>query len=246
MNVAISRIGKIIRTLGLMGIMMALAGLMVNAPAASAASSKLKVTPAVGKLNVYVGFPASANTLPTVQVGVIDSNGNYVAKGTTDSNNSYTTSLASGAYKVLVSAEGYKPSTSEAEIVSGQETNVKVALVANDPVSGPAGGAVIVPEEDGKLLVNISDAKTGKPVAGATVVIYNAKGDGVTKGSADSEGNFATVLAPGTYKLYTTADGYADTSQTIEISSGQMAEAKVALSSTSSDTDPYIGPVIIW
>jgi uncharacterized membrane protein len=245
-------IGKVIKTLGLMGIMMALAGLMVHAPAASAASastSKLRLsTP--GKLAVYVSFPATADVLPTVEVAVIDAKDTIVAKGTTDSNNSYSTSVPSGAYKVLVNAEGYKSSVTETKVASGQATGVKVALESNDPAPAPvpvitAVAAATASEEVGKLVVNVSNAKTGEVVSGATVIIYDAKGNGVAKGSVDSDGNFGAALEPGTYKVHVTARGYNNYSESVEVVAGQLNETKIGLSSTSSDTDPYIGPVII-
>jgi uncharacterized membrane protein len=243
--------GKVLKTLGLMGIMMALAGLLVQAPAASAASasaSKFRTVAAPGKLSVYVAIPTTADKLPTIYVAVMDSKGNVVAKGTADSNNSYSTALAPDVYKVQVDAEGYKSSAVETKVASGQASAVKVALESNAPAPAPepvpVATAVVAQPESGKLLVQISDDRMGATVPSATVIIYDAKGNGVVKGSTDNAGNFGTVLEAGSYKLQVTADGYRDYSQAIEIVSGQMTEAKVSLSSAAADTDPFIGPAL--
>lgn len=238
MNFATVRIGKVIKTLGLMGIMMALAGLMVHAPSASAGG--LGITPS-GKLNVYIGFASNPDSQPQAEVAVIDGKGAYVSKGTTNRSGSYATAIAPGAYKVVVNAEGYKSATVAVKVTSGQATNVKVELMQNDPAPVPIMSATNDPvagEESGKLAVNVSSMETGKPVAGATVILLDTKGNAVVKASTDSDGNFATAYDPGTYKLYIKAEGYGEQSQEIKIDSKMLTEVKVALSSTSTSVQP--------
>ena len=126
----ISNIGKAIRTLGVMGIMLALAGFTASAaPSASAAS-----TSDAGVLSVYVQFNPSPMDTNVADVVVQNSRGVVVAKGKT-SFDAYTVKLLPGTYKVTVSATGYKTYTQSVKIASSQTSEMTVALEAD---SGPS------------------------------------------------------------------------------------------------------------
>jgi hypothetical protein len=97
------RLGKVIRTLGLMGIMMALAGMMAYAPSASAGSS----APALSTVIVNVVFPDTGSDSNSAEVSIADPQGNSVAYGTTDSAGRFVAKVAPGNYKLTVHARGY-------------------------------------------------------------------------------------------------------------------------------------------
>ena len=125
-----SKISTVIRTLGVMGIMLALAGFMASASTASAARV------AQGKLDVYAFVDPSANTPPTIQVLVTDRTGKIVAKGEAGTEGNFSAKLAQGEYKVNITASGYKPYSEMAYIVANETITFKAALVVEDN-SGP-------------------------------------------------------------------------------------------------------------
>jgi hypothetical protein len=133
----ISNIGKAIRTLGVMGIMLALAGFAVSsAPSASAASAPTSVRGDYGALSVTVDFLAGASDRNVATVVVQNRNGKLIDKGTTNSDGTYTVKLMPDAYKITVTADGYKSYSQTVRVTSSQTSEVKVALESS---SGPTG-----------------------------------------------------------------------------------------------------------
>ncbi|HKP54714.1 MAG TPA: carboxypeptidase-like regulatory domain-containing protein [Chloroflexia bacterium] len=130
----ISNIGKAIRTLGVMGIMLALAGF--TASAAPSASASSIVTGDAGVLSVYVQFNPSVMDTNIADVVVQNARGVVVAKGKTTIDGSYAVKLLPGTYKVTVSANGFKSYTQSVTINSSQTSEMKVALESGP---GPVG-----------------------------------------------------------------------------------------------------------
>ncbi|HKP53873.1 MAG TPA: carboxypeptidase-like regulatory domain-containing protein [Chloroflexia bacterium] len=129
----VSKIGKAIRTLGVMGIMLALAGF--TASAAPSASASSIVTGDAGVLSMYVQFNNSVMDTNIADVVVQNARGVVVAKGKTTIDGAYSAKLLPGSYKVTVSANGYKPYTQSVTITSSQTSEMKVALETRN---GPA------------------------------------------------------------------------------------------------------------
>src|SRR4051794_23228688 len=98
---AIRNFGKVIRTLGLMGLMMAIAGLLAtNVHQASA--NGIEPTKPLGKVAVWAAFdpapPPTASFRATVSIS--DVKGNVVAKGTVNNTaTSFVARLSEGVYK---------------------------------------------------------------------------------------------------------------------------------------------------
>ena len=220
MNVTL-RIAKVIRTLGLMGIMLALAGFMAHAPSASAG----RMNPADSRVVVYPIFPASADEAATAAVMVYDSNGFPVAKGTATSKESYVATLAPGGYTVSVFAEGFSDYTEVIKVDGGQTFTVKalLSLMAPDPVIA-----------DGEVVVHVMFPPTTGDAATAQVIISDTEGHAFAKGTATSDSNFTAYLAPGMYQVSVYAQGYNDYNEVVEISSANTVTVKAALTPVNS------------
>lgn len=220
MNVTVIRnIGKVIRTLGLMGIMMALGGLMAaNAPSASAGNE--------GKLTVVAVDELSGKAIAEATLLVTDGNGNAVAKGTADRTGSFSSYVAPGTYKVSVNAFSYIEYVTRVEIKTGQSSIVKAAL--SSPIVSPGTGDNTV-NDMGKLTVYARSTTPSVTSPAATVVVKDVTGATVVKSMTERSGAYATYLAPGTYKVYVYADGYKEYVQVVEITTGQPSVVKAQL-----------------
>ena len=127
----ISNIGKAIRTLGVMGIMLALAGFAVSsAPSASAATPRV----GAGTLAVSVDFGYTAADNNVASVTVLNQDGKIVSQGTVDSETIFVTKLPAGAYIVSVEAKAFKSYSTKVMITSGQTSSVKATLEADKGV----------------------------------------------------------------------------------------------------------------
>ncbi|HKP51355.1 MAG TPA: carboxypeptidase regulatory-like domain-containing protein [Chloroflexia bacterium] len=209
------RISKVIRTLGLMGIMLALAGLVANTPSASAG----RIKPADSRVVVYPIFP-STETQATAAIMVYDSNGYPVAKGTASNEESFVATLAPGGYTVSVFADGYADYNEIVKLDGGQSVTVKAPLSATAPVPMMAYGQVVV---------RAIFPPTAGDATSADVVISDMDGTAISKGTADSQSDFTVDLAPGTYRVTLYAQGYNDYNEDIEVASSDTVTVKAAL-----------------
>ncbi|HKP51874.1 MAG TPA: carboxypeptidase-like regulatory domain-containing protein [Chloroflexia bacterium] len=129
MNV-ITNIGKAIRTLGVMGIMLALAGFAVSsAPSASAASLAPRVE--AGTLAVHVDFAPSVSDANEALVTVLNQDGKIVAQAVVNERTIFATKLPAAAYIVTVEAKAFKPYSTKVMITSGQTSTVSTTLEAD-------------------------------------------------------------------------------------------------------------------
>jgi len=149
MNVT-ARINKVIKTLGLMGIMMALAGFLAasTSPASAAsltssAGSGLQPMPRIGEVVVYAEIEGSTSALVPIEVVIFDAWGNGVTKGVIYNNaGKFSAQLVSGDYKVQVLAKGYTTHYATVKIEPNMSTTVKAGLV---PLSDPVVYSIPVP-----------------------------------------------------------------------------------------------------
>ena len=115
------------KIIGMFGIMLALAVMLVGAPAASANTAT-----AQGKLSVYAIDATSGNAVSQATVAVYDATsptvGTPVAKGTTSSTGVFVTYLRAGTYRVVVTADGFKSNSQYVTIEKGYNTDIKAAL----------------------------------------------------------------------------------------------------------------------
>ncbi len=212
MNVTL-RIGKVIRTLGLMGIMLALAGFMAHASSASAGRMKQ----ADSTIMVYPIFPSSVDETTTAAVMIYDSNGYPVAKGTATGKESYAATLAPGGYTVSVFAEGFSDYTEVVKLGGGENFTVMAPLTA------------LVVMLDGTVAVKVIVPGTNLEYGSAEVRIRDENNNLVAEGTVDREQNFVATLAPGIYIVTASAQGYNEYSEAVEVTSAEIVSVTAYL-----------------
>jgi hypothetical protein len=230
MNV-ISNISKVVRTLGVLGIMLALAGFAVSsAPSASAASLSPRTEAGTLAVSVDFGYTAADNNVATVTV--LNQDGKIVSQGTVDSETIFVTKLAPAAYAVSVEAKAFKSYSTKVMITSGQTSSVKATLETDKGV--PATSAAsdsVTGSEMGGISLQVAFPASASDSNIATVVVQNRAGKLISKGSTKSDGSYEIELAPDTYKVTVTADGYKPYTQTVKIASNLTVEVQIALQS---------------
>ena len=231
---------KAIRTLGIFGIMMALAGLLASGVRPASAASIVPGT-SLGKVSVTVVMNPSSASVTRADIDIRNSQGVVVAKGSTSNGSSYVTTLAIGAYKVHVTAAGYKEYAEVIKIKQGETTTVKAALTAlivpslaittsSVPTPAPVVDPAPVPVQLGKLNVFAQFAPTGDVVPEAGILVADGSGAIVAKGTATSTTNFAAQLAPGVYKVHVIAQGYKEYVELVKVAANQTTFVKASLS----------------
>lgn len=130
----------------------------------------------------------SANPIVGATVAAIDpASSTTVASTTTDSNGSYTLSVASGTYNVQVtppSGSGFQTSTVNNQTISAN-TTLNVVLV-------PAGAVTL----SGRVL-----DEQGNGIPGQTVSLYPAGGGSGLNSITDSTGRYSFQVAAGNYTI---------------------------------------------
>jgi len=115
------------KIIGMFGIMLALAVMLVGAPAASASSAT-----AEGKITVYAINASSGDSIPQATVAVYKANsptaGSYVLKGQTDASGMFVSYIPAGKYRVVVDADGFKQFTQYITVEKGYNTQLKAPM----------------------------------------------------------------------------------------------------------------------
>lgn len=234
----LTSIKKAIKTLSIFGVMMALAGLLIsNSPSASATS--IGPSPSYGKVSAAPIFDSASSTVLNASIDVRNSNGAVVAKGSASYGNSYTTTLPVGNYKVIATAPGFKSFSAAITVTKGATTMVKATLTSvTDPPStitraapapAPSVEPAPVPAQLGKLNVSVSFPPNADAQPTVGVLVFDSIGNVVAKGEATNYSNFATQIAPGSYKVYIVASGYADYGEKIKVAANQTTVVKALL-----------------
>ncbi len=216
---------NISKVMGMFGIMLALAVMIVGAPAASANS---RTATSQGKLTVTVINETTGDAVPAATVAVYEANsptvGTPVAKGSTSATGVYATYLSAGSYRVVVAADGYNEASQYVTIEKGYNTSVKAALkssIEDTAVTAATTAAAPTAGGPGMLHVNAVDASTGKPISSATVVVYDINGNAVAKDTTDNNGNISIELQAGEYKVDVIVSGYAEFRKAVTITTGE-------------------------
>ena len=117
------------KIMGMFGIMLALAVMLVGAPAASANSI---TATGQGKLTTYVINETTGDAIAQATIAVYKANSpataDPVLKGTTDNTGVFASYLPAGKYRVVVTANGYSQFSEYVVIEKGYNTSIKVAL----------------------------------------------------------------------------------------------------------------------
>ena len=121
-------------------------------------------------------------------------------------------SVQLGPVSVRVEAPGYGTVTEEVEIVAGQILYLPIFLT---PIAG-----------DALVRVRVTDAASELPLAGAQVGLPELDRFVLTNEDGAAE---LTALPPGTYILEVTRPGYGPARALVELGSGSVADADVAL-----------------
>ncbi len=125
-----------IKGLALLGMMVAMVGMLAIAPAASANSSVICSSDAVGKISLFAVDGVKGDDLAGATVVVYNTNGVQVLKGTTDANGNFSSYSCTGTYKVKVLADGFKEFAEVVTVSANETTTVKAALQPNSPRIG--------------------------------------------------------------------------------------------------------------
>ena len=130
----------------------------------------------------------------------ISQNGFVVANTTTAYDGSYSVDwLSPGSYDIAVSAYGFNDGSDSAYVSGGSTTYDNIGL--DETVSQGASGSIAG---------TITDYSTGYTISGATVTAYQ-NGFSIESVGTDDNGFYdLSGLAPGTYDIIVTADGYSD------------------------------------
>jgi hypothetical protein len=109
------------------GIMLALAVMLVGAPAASANN----VT-AEGKITVYAINATTGDSVPQATVAVYKANsptvGTPILKGQTNSEGVFVSYIPAGKYRVVVAADGFNEYSQVITVEKGYNTQIKAPL----------------------------------------------------------------------------------------------------------------------
>ena len=131
-----------VKGFALLGMMVALVGMLAVAPGASAASASLSAVPVPisnpGKISIFA-HQGSSSVIgvadATVAVYRVDSDV-IVLKGSTDKSGRFSNYIPVGTYQLSITAKGYKEYSQFVKIAPGQNTLVTAALDA-DPTPDP-------------------------------------------------------------------------------------------------------------
>ena len=127
-----------IRSLALLGLLVAMIGMLAGGPIASASSNTSLICPTteLGKINV-IALDASVDGVPSATVAIYNTNGVVVTKGITDANGNFSTYSCPGIFKVKIWAEGYKEFGQVIKVATNETTAVQAALERLSPRNTP-------------------------------------------------------------------------------------------------------------
>jgi hypothetical protein len=195
MESIVRRSRNVLATIGLLSLMVALAG-MLSAGPASAASLSLIPAPINEGRAVVAAFDAKSQApIVGAEVGVWNAN-EIVAKLVTDDRGAAEVRLDEGTYKVQVYARGYNTAAASITVVAGEISSVKLAMV-------PA-------VQNGQINFRVHSGSSRVPVVGAWVQVYSIDGGLVAEGHTNKLGMFAQSLPAGMYAVTVKAIGYAN------------------------------------
>lgn len=127
----------------------------------------------------------------------------------TDDNGHYELDIAPGNYTVMVAKSGFASQSKNATVAVNQTATVNFALASPGM---------------GWLVGNVTDSKTSMPIENAVVMVGNKSAD------TNSAGRYEIELAPGTYNVTASKNGYvSQTMMGVVIREGSMTTVNFAL-----------------
>ncbi|MBW8792855.1 MAG: carboxypeptidase regulatory-like domain-containing protein, partial [Streptomyces sp.] len=179
------------------------------------------VVPAAAAVRSSAGVPVSGHVVgaesapvPRAVITLISLGGRQVGRMVAHSDGAYAVDAPGvGSYVLITSAEGYQPQASTV-VVGGEPVSYDILL------SGTSG-----------LVGTVRSADLGKPVAGATVVAADVRGDVLATELTDTDGTFGFAeLVPGPLTLAVTAAGYRPIALPVEIAAQGVTRTELELS----------------
>lgn len=131
-----------IKGFALLGMMVALVGMLAVAPGASAASASHSSSPVPvsnpGKLSlVAVASSSVSDVIAGATVVIRQYNSDVIVlKGSTDAKGRFASYIPAGTYRVSITADGYKEFVQYVKIAPGQGSSLTASLEASDPGPG--------------------------------------------------------------------------------------------------------------
>ena len=225
--------------MALMALLVAATGVMAGTPSAASASAASPSTLAggtnYGKLNVsaYNAVQAQAGFggISGSAIAVLNTKGEAIVKGTTDSKGFFSNYVQQGVYTLTVTAPGFSQFSKQIEIVATKSLTIQAALMPlseSAPTATPTSDSVLA-SAPGKFKVTIENISMSPVAIQATVYVYNQAGATIAKGETDPLGNFSTELAAGTYTVVVKATGFNNSKQQVNVSTGKLTDVRVTL-----------------
>ena len=154
---------------------------------------------AAARITGTVTDAGSHTGIGSVAVTAYDGDGTEVASTYTSADGSYSLGgLAAGPYRLLFAPDG---SVNYASLYSGGASSLAAATPVNT-TAGQAATANAALTEGATISGTVTDAQTGKPVAGVNVTVIDAAGDYVAGGYSGDDGTYTVKgLLPGTYTV---------------------------------------------
>jgi uncharacterized GH25 family protein len=176
------------------------------------------------------GRIVDAQTGKPIQGAIISVQGQTPAR--TDAGGIYVLpNLSQGNYRIAIAKAGFVEIAKTTTIRAGNTTREDFSLKQErKPDERIDAGNIRVqpntPVRTGQLRGQILDAKSGRPLAGASILIANQQA-----ATTNQDGMFAIAnLQAGNYQLVVKRSGYADASGTISIRPGEVSSTSLRLS----------------
>lgn len=156
--------------------------------------------------------------------------GAVLTSANTNRNGEYQLSAEPGRYEVRASSDSYQTASHFLEAQAGATARADFALEPRAPDAAVISGKKRSTTTEGlgtagSIVGLVTDARTGRPVAGALVSISKQQ-----RTQTDPAGRFAFAdLPPGRYQLTISRPGYSSAQDPVSIQSGKTARANLTL-----------------
>lgn len=171
-----------------------------------------KCTYGNGNLSGSVIMADSRNPIPGAAVRIYKSDGQLFKTLYSDSDGSFSASLAQGDYIVVTWAKGFLSHQDHISVAANSNVYLDTALMVDTVTEGSLSTI------SGEIL----DSITGEPVSGASLSVYkgynNSSGEALLTDTTDGNGRYALTLPCGSYTLSFAKSGYIDTIMNITVS----------------------------
>lgn len=190
-------------------------------------ASKPQPNPDIGTIG---GTVVSAQTGAGVEGARVELSGTASDAVTTGSDGTFLfNDLEAGDYTVTVNADDFQTVQGEIRLDEGEKADLgQFELVASDST------------EAGTLRGTVTNADTGEAIPGATVTLPDR--DRTTRTASDGSYQL-TGVAPGTVTIEVTADGFAPSSQQVDVAQNTVTLVSPALTPESAQTVAVAGTV---